>query len=258
MKKIVLFFIIISAAVASVCTAAAQSSEGLPMLFNDPSDQTLPAVNDEMIGVLVSNLDNLFPITSQRQIFVEPEQAVFSDVGDETVVRMETDLGKRNIMIFANSDSVHDYSAYTKINEAYPTDFQLTMDVTVQDVYPESQGGCFIGFTNYGVSAFSNAEGAVTVQLLIDGQTAEIYAKAYEDASGSRLSLGEMNRSSCKLSILHLTEHTYVFVNGSYMGQYHDGKAGPFQMIYGATVFTEGDTANCQFDNMVVRKVYNQ
>ena len=35
----------------------------------------LPMVREEMIQVLIDNLENLFPISSQRQIFVNPEEA---------------------------------------------------------------------------------------------------------------------------------------------------------------------------------------
>jgi len=217
----------------------------------------LPMVREEMIQVLIDNLENLFPISSQRQIFVNPEEAIYSDVGDETVVRMGTEMGKRNILIFANADSVRDYSGFTKIDDAYPTDFQMTMDVTVEDVFPGAEGGCFVGFTNYGVSAFSKENGALMVQLYTDGKNAGLFVKRSGEPSGEHMVISSNVRKTVRLSILHLTEHTYMFINGNYAGQFHDGKSGPFQLIYGATVFTNGDTANCTFDNLAVRKAYN-
>lgn len=240
--------------VCLVSSVYAEEPDGAYLLL----DPKLPLVSDEMIKILSENLENIFPISSQRQNFTNPAEALYSDAGMDTVIRMETALGKRNILIFANADSVHDYSGFTKIDDEFPTDFQFTMDVTVNDVYPEKQGGCFIGFTNYGVSAFSGADGAISVQLLITGKSAEIYVRGQDKDSGEHLVLSDLNRTTSKLSIIHLTEHTYVFLNGTYAGQFHDGKAGPFQMIYGATVFTEGDTASCSFDNMLVKKVYKE
>lgn len=223
-----------------------------PILTDD-----LPMVSEEMVKVLIDNLDNFFPISSQRQIFVNPEEALYSDVGKETVVRMGTEMGKRNILIFANADSVRDYSGFTKIDDAYPTDFQMTMDVTVEDVFPGSEGGCFVGFTNYGISAFSGETGALMVQLYSDGKNAGLFVKRSGAPSGEHVVISSNVRKTVRLSILHLTEHTYMFINGNYAGQFHDGKSGPFQLIYGATVFANGDTANCTFDNLAVRKAYN-
>ena len=215
-------------------------------------------INDQMIEILTGNLSTLFPISSQKQNFMTPAEALYSDVGKETMVRMETESGVRNIAIYANADSIHDYSGVTTIDDAYPTDFQFTMDVTVRDIYPDAQGGCFIGFTDYGISDTPGHSDAEMIALSIDGLSAEMYVKKYEADSGSHYSLGEMVRNASKLSIVHLMGHTYVYINGRYLGQYHDGKTGGFQLIFGSSVYKDGDTASCTFDNLQIRKVSNQ
>ena len=216
-----------------------------------------PVVSEEMLDILINNLDRFFPITSLKEYFTEAVPVEYSDDGPDTVIRIGTNLGKRNILIFANADFVHDHSGFSRIDDLFPDNFQLTMDVTVNDVWPESKGGCFIGFTNYGVSAFSGTEGAEMVTLLTDGNEAELYVKNKAVDSGIHYSMGSITRNPSKLSIIHLTEHTYVFLNGQYAGQYHDGKSGPFQLIFGAAVFADGDTAGCTFDNLVLRKLSN-
>ena len=212
-------------------------------------------VSDEMTAMLSANLDNLFPLNSQKYNFMTPAEALYSDVGPRTVVRKKTGEGKRNILLIANADGVHEYLAYDGIDTAYPSNFMLTMDVTAADVFPQDQGGCFVGFTNQGVTAFSADDGGVAVNLVINGKTAELYIKEIYADAGRRISLGEMARESSKLSIIHLMGHTYAYINGKYMGQFHDGIKDGFRLIYGSAVYGEGDTAECIFDNLLIRKV---
>lgn len=212
-------------------------------------------VSDDMIEVLTQNLDNLFPITSMKQYFNEPEHALYSDDGMETVIEIANDQGKRNIRIFANADGEHDHMAYDAIDDGYPIDFQMTMDVTIHDTWPMGQGGCFVGFTSYGVSAFHDEDGAETIALLSDAKNTEIYFKTHDTASGEHFPLETRGRETMKLSILHLTGHTYVYIDNNYAGQLHDGLEGPFRMLYGAALFENGDSASCSFDNLAVRKL---
>ncbi len=218
-------------------------------------DEAGPLVSQNMINILNANLENLFPITSQKIYFSAPEEAKYSDVGAETAVRIGTEDGKRYITLVANADGVREYSAFTGITEAYPTNFQITADVSLQDVYPEGSGGCFVGFTNYGISAYTAEDGAGQVVLLLNGQGAEIYICPQGAESGSHFIISETSRWSGKLSLIHLLGHTYAYFNGTYLGQYHDGVKGPVQLIYGASTFGGGDIASCSFDNLVVKKV---
>ena len=247
MKQI--YMLLLCLCFAVLCVSMVSAQEGTDKAV-DPN-----MVSEEMIGILTANLDNLFPLNSQKYNFMTPAEALYSDVGTQTVVRKKTGEGKRNILLIANADGVHEYLAYDTIDTAYPNDFMLTMDVTAADVYPDKQGGCFVGFTNLGVSAFSAAEGAVAVSAVIDGKTVQIYVKEPDADAGTHISLGDLARQSSKLSIIHLTGHTYVYINGKFMGQYHDGIRGGLRMIYGSAVFTEGDTAECTFDNLLIRTV---
>ena len=207
-----------------------------------------------MLDILNANISNIFPITSQKVNFGEFEEPWYSDVGQQTVVRIGTEFGKKNIILYANADSVHDYLAYHKINDAYPSDFHMTMDVTINDAFPDKQAGCFVGFTNYGITAFKEADAPTEVVYLINGQESDIFTKGHFAASGTHHIVADTPRRSGKLTIAHLMGHTFVYVNGSYVGQYHDGMKGPLQLIFGAAVFSEGDTADCTFDNLVIRK----
>ena len=214
-----------------------------------------PAVEQTMLDILNTNISNIFPITSQKVNFGEFEEPWYSDVGPQTVVRIGTEFGKKNMILYANADSVHDYLAYHKINDAYPSDFHMTMDVTINDAFPDKQAGCFVGFTNYGITAYKEADAPTEVVYLINGQESDIFTKGHFAASGTHHIVAETLRTSGKLTIAHLMGHTFVYVNGNYVGQYHDGLKGPLQLIFGAAVFSEGDTADCTFDNLVIRKV---
>ena len=213
-----------------------------------------PAVEQTMLDILNANISNIFPITSQKVNFGEFEEPWYSDVGQQTVVRIGTEFGKKNIILYANADSVHDYLAYHKINDAYPSDFHMTMDVTINDAFPDKQAGCFVGFTNYGITAFNEADAPTEVIYLINGQESDIFSKGHFSVSGTHHIVADTSLRSGKLTIAHLMGHTFVYVNGSYVGQYHDGMKGPLQLIFGAAVFSEGDTADCTFDNLVIRK----
>ena len=226
----------------------------LPVSAYDEDPAAGPAVDQTMLDILNANIRNIFPITSQKVNFGEFEEPWYSDVGQQTVVRIGTEFGKKNIILYANADSVHDYLAYHKINDAYPSDFHMTMDVTINDAFPDKQAGCFVGFTNYGITAFKEADAPTEVVYLINGQESDIFTKGHFAASGTHHIVADTPRRSGKLTIAHLMGHTFVYVNGSYVGQYHDGMKGPLQLIFGAAVFSEGDTADCTFDNLVIRK----
>ena len=225
-------------------------------VFADGEDPAAePAVKQTMLDILNANISNIFPITSQKENFGEFEEPWYSDVGSQTVVRTGTEFGKKNIILYANADSVHDYLAYNKINDAYPSDFHMTMDVTINDAFPDKQAGCFVGFTNYGITAFKEEDAPTEVIYLINGQESDIFSKGHFAPSGTHHIVAETPRRSGKITIAHLMGNTFVYINGSYVGQYHDGLKGPMQLIFGAAVFSEGDTADCTFDNLVIRKV---
>lgn len=259
MKKLILTICIQYILWMSAFTVCAEGVEGSSE--NTPErtgSSAVLTVSDEMIEILSENRDNLFPITSQKESYTEQTKPVFSDAGSETFVCTSTNSGRRNIALFANLDQVHDYNAYSMITNEFPSNFQMTMDVTINDIYPKAEGGCFIGFTNEGVIDYGEDEENILVSALINGAEAQLYVKYAEDEAGTHYSLLQTPRNFMKLTIIHLTGHTYVYVNENYAGQFHDGLAGPFQMVFGASVTPNGDTANCSFDNLVVRKVTNR
>ena len=231
---------------------SALAAEGeSPFLGPDPERK----VDETMLEILNGNLDNLFGIYAVKEYFNPPQETLYSDDGGETIIEIGNDEGKRNIRMFANADSVHDHIAYEPIDDAYLKNFMLTMDVTVRDAWPKGQGGCFVGFTNYGVSAYHGRDGAQTVALVSDGMNTEIYAKNRDLDAGEHFALETGGKEKAKFSVVHLTGHTYVYIDGKYAGQLHDGQDGPFRMLYGAALFTEGDSAYCTFDNMIIRKL---
>lgn len=212
-------------------------------------------VSDEMLEILDLNLDNLFPITVKREYFNEPHEMIYSEDDPSTIIGIRNARGSRDIRIFANADSIHDHMAYETIDEDFQTDFQITLDLVIKDTWPVGEGGCFIGFTNYGVSAFTAEDGEATIGLVSDAKNIEFYVKSRSAASGKHYPLQGRGRDTMKISLIHLTGHTYVYVEGSYFGQLHDGLDGPFQLLYGAVLFENGDSASCSFDNMIIRKL---
>lgn len=215
-------------------------------------------VSDEMINVLVKELLSLFPINSQKEYFSDPAEDLYSDDGPNTVIQIGTDRGKQHVALYTNTDTVKDHTAYVPIDTGYFTDFQFSMDVTVDDVFPSGEGGCFIGFTNYGITAFNEKQDPVSVSLVLNSKGTEVYAKHKYQNTGDHYQVNTNSRMMSKLTVIHLRNHTYLFVDGVYAGQFHDGKDGPFRLIYGSYVYANGETASCYFDNLLIKKVSSE
>ncbi len=228
------------------------SQEGL-------SKQSEQKVSDQMLDVLVKNRDNLFPIRSLENEFSNIAAATYSDVGSATAVQTSTQDGQHNILMFANADSIHDYNVVTKLIAWNLQNFLFSMKVTLNDVYPKNQGGCFIGYTNEPVNAVKTEETVETISFLMSDSSVMLYVKEKEAKTGafSPISSSTGQGYQMKLTIVRLTGQTFFFLGDKFIGQHHDGNSGPFQLVYGTTVFANGDTANCSFDNLVVRKVVN-
>ena len=225
------------------------------------------ATSEDMVEVLQLNMDNIFPIRSLEDKFTTPVTATYSDVGKRTAVQTSNQDGMRHILLFANADSIHDYNVVTKINAGNLQNFMFTMEILVNDVYPANQGGCFIGYTNTTTSAVQTEE-ATMIGLLVNDKGAGFYNKPQTSDSGSYAELSYPSPSyrftqtgtpyySYKLTLIRLTGQTFAYVNDKYIGQFNDNSSGPYQLVYGTTVFNEGDTASCSFDNLAVRKVLN-
>ena len=115
-----------------------------------------------------------------------------------------------------------------------------------------------MGFTNDDILGKTDNDNEQTILLLLTGQYIELYVRKNGDDSGIGYYVAKSENTNVRLSIIHLMEHTYLFVDDVLMGEFPDGASGPFQLMYGPMVFADGDTAACSFDNITVRKVTNQ
>ena len=236
---------------------SAPTNEPTPEPAVTPEPVTDPnVVSDQMIEVMTDNIDNIFVIRGLEDVFNTPMAAQYSDVGNATVVETSNQDGIRNISLYANADNVHDYSSVAKLNAGNLQNFFYYMDVQVNDIYPAGSGGCFIGYTNETTSAVQEEE-VKTIGLLVDGDNAEFYIKGKDADSGEHIQIKRSEDDSYSLVLVRFTGQTFAYVNGYYAGQYHDGLSGPFQLVYGTTVFSNGDNALCGFDNLYIRKVTN-
>ena len=223
----------------------------------DPEPVTDPnVVSDQMIEVMTDNIDNIFVIRGLEDVFNTPMAAQYSDVGNATVVETSNQDGIRNISLYANADNVHDYSSVTKLNAGNLQNFFYYMEVRVNDIYPSGSGGCFIGYTNESTSAVQT-EDVKTIGLLVDGDNAEFYIKGKDADSGEHIPIQRSESDTYDLVLVRFTGQTFAYVNGWYAGQFHDDLSGPFQLVYGSSVFSDGDNALCGFDNLIIRKVTN-
>ena len=213
-------------------------------------------ISPEMIEFLSSNLENVFPLQSLKESFITPVIPMYSDFGPDTAVQTRTREGQQTIRLFVNSDSVHEYNSLFTVNSGNLKNFMFTMDVTIEDVFPAGQGGCFIGYKNDSVTAYAK-EDAALVALLANPQGVEFYRKDNRADSGTHTPISESMQHSYKLTVIRLTGLTFALIDGKFAGQFYDNEEGPFQLVYGSAVFKDGDTASCSFDNLAVRKVNN-
>ena len=237
------------------------TSEPTDVPTDEPAETPEPVadtnvVSDQMIDVMAENIENIFVIRGLEEPFNNPMPSQYSDVGAATVVDISNQDGMRNISLYANADNVHDYSSVAKLNAGNLQNFYYEMEVKVNDVYPAETGGCFIGYTNQTTSAVQT-EDVKTISLLVDGDNAEFYVKGNEADSGEHIQLERSSGRSNTLVLIRFTGQTFAYVNGYYAGQFHDDLSGPFQLVYGSTVFSDGDNALCSFDNLIIRKVTN-
>ncbi len=211
-------------------------------------------VSDEMAVFFTENLDNIFPIQSLKEAYTSVVLPIYTNVGPGTGVQARTREGKQTFRLYANPDSVHEYVYTNTINAGNLRNFMFSMDVTIGDVNPIDQGGCFIGYENKSVTAFKNEE-ARLVAFVINPGSAEFYTKAENGESGSRTQITSNGTFTAKLTLIRLTGLTFAFLGDAYIGQFYDNNEGPFQLVFGSALYKDGDTAVCSFDNMAVRKV---
>jgi hypothetical protein len=209
---------------------------------NAPDD---PRVNPEAILTRIS----------QKELFIDPKSVSFSDIGPGTMVQTWDEFGKRNMVLFVNTDGVHDRIASAAMDREFPDNFQLTMDVTVNDVFPKNQGGCYIGFSNEKTASSADPAEINTILFLLNEEGAELCIKSGESDTCTRNFVSRPEKKEAKLSVVHYLENTYLFIDDIYIGQYHDAMNDYFELMYGPVVFADGDTADCSFDNLMVRRM---
>lgn len=246
MKKTVLLLLLLLLLLCSVYPICAEDE-----LPEEPGIR----VSDEIVRVVNANLENLFPISSRIEKFTTPQKPVFYEFGIDAFMRTRIESGKKYMVTVANPDGVHDIIGMEQVTEGHYANFQLSMEIRVNDAYPKDQAGCFIGFTNKDLLPSAAEANEEMILLYTNGNGADAYVKKEGELSGKKLGLGAGAGSNAKLSIIHLTGTTFFYVNGVFVGQYYDGFAGPFVMLYGSAVFSGGDIADCTFDNLQIRKV---
>ncbi len=206
----------------------------------------------EVSDVLQFDHESFFPIRILDDSFSKQVDAVLKYVDDDSVMRIISEYGSQDIDFFVNSDMIHDHIGRINFDKEYPKNFEISTDVIARDVYPKSRGGCYIGFSEKGMS--KNAD-AAEYFFVIDGQSVMLYYKTVGSSSGRVFPVASVSEGPVRIAVTHLTGHIFFWVNDVCVGQYHDGKSGNFRLSYGAVTFSGGETACCSFDNLLVRKV---
>lgn len=211
-------------------------------------------LSEEMIRVISDNLDNFFPLASITEPFETKGAAVRGNIGPETATESGTANGTRNLLLYANPDEVTEYGFIEKPNSGNLKNFYYSMDVTRNDLYPGDGGGCFIGYMNEFIPGISAEEPVESVYLIVsDAIYLEI--RGAEETRGTRTKLADLTNDRVNLLIIRLTGETLFYADGEFIGNYSDGKKGPFQLRYGNEAFVTGEVVDCSFDNLTVRKV---
>ncbi len=213
-----------------------------------------PVVSSKMVEVIQNNREKLFPISLVDDIYSDQVDALLYHIGEDGIMRVVTEFGQQDIDMFVNTDLTHDHLGKIYFDGEYPENFEISADVTVRDVYPRKQGGCYVGFTDNGMTVDRNTDEFLFV---FDGDFGMLYNKKAGMDTGNVLFDNPFSKKTARITISHLTGHTFVFIDGFCVGQYHDGKSGPLRISYGVVTFAEGKTACCSFDNLSVRKVGN-
>ena len=210
-------------------------------------------LSEEMVRVVSDNLDNFFPLSSISEGFATKSQPVRGNIGPETATEVSTN-GTRNILLYANPNGATEYVLEEKVNAGNLKNFYYELDVIPNDIYPNGGGGCYIGYVNEFIPGVSTEE-PVSATMLVISDAVYLESRGTESEPGSREKLADFSGGQAKLRIIRLTGETLFYMNGKLIGVYHDGQTGPFQLRFGAEAFTNGEIADCSFDNLAVRKV---
>ncbi len=210
-------------------------------------------LSEEAIRIVNENLDNFFPITMLEEKYDRKAPSLFGNLGPDTATETNTN-DTRNLLLFANPDGVSAYGLTEKVNVRSSKNFYYSADITPNDLYPQSESGCYIGYINDNPSYNAEKEPVKTTSLVLSDA---IYLESRSDEGlvSERKKLADLQNPQTNLMIVRLAGETLLFADGELIGTYHDELNGPFSLRYGAVVYAEGEVADCSFDNLTVREV---
>lgn len=214
---------------------------------------TAQELSKDIIDIVSDNKDNFFPISAIKEQYANKTTVVRSNIGPETATETSTN-GTRNILLYANPDGKSEYSLFDKVNAGNLKNFYYSIDVLKNEIYPDNGGGCYIGYINEFTVGSSADDPVRTISLILsDGIYLE--TKDVNTEFSERIKLSGMKNGKLNLLIIRMTGETLFYADGNYIGSYHDGLNGPFQLRYGTKAFSNGEIADCSFDNLIIRKV---
>ena len=208
-------------------------------------------VRKEITNLLLTDHESFFPIRIVNNSFSQQVDAVLKNIDSVSIMRVVSEYGQQDIDLFVNTDMIHDHIGKINFDLDYPKNFEISADVNVRDVYPQSRGGCYIGFSSKDMS--NNAE-AAEYYFITDGRNVMFYYKP-ENNSSEVFPVDSVPDGIIKIAVTHLTGHVFLWVNDVCVGQFHDGEYGKLRLSYGALTLSDGETACCSFDNLSIRKV---
>ncbi len=221
--------------------------------LNSAASVRAEEISEEMIGVITENLDNFFPLNTKKETFDLPVGESRGNIGPATALITGTSDGTRNILLYVNTDGQTGYLYEEKLNTGNLKNFYYSIDVTVNDIYPAGEGGCGVGYVNDSLGYSTDSEIMSAGLLISDAVYMEIHDKGSGEKTLTRVAPLENNEIN--LTIVRLMGETFFYADETFVGHFHDGKQGPFQLFYSTEAFSSGESAECSFDNITVRKV---
>lgn len=247
MKRFVLPFLFLFLIVLlTPCGIRAQEENQLDILeITDDMVQSVP-----YLKLLQHNWLNLFPISAQKNDFKvkQPEQRLYTTVGD---LRTQVDNEVQYVSLTLKPDGVTENDGMQRIQGAGNLEsFFVTMNVNTKFIEPKRYGGCYLGYIN-------EVTGRKIFAGVMNGSPyIEVKEKNAVEGQRYRIKL-DSNIDSAKLTLIRIFDTTFVLVDDKIVRQFKDGDDGKFQLIYGPVLYRDGETAQCTFDDLYLRKVVN-
>lgn len=142
--------------------------------------------------------------------------------------------------------------------------FYISVDVNPVSIYPSGKGACRLVYSNIGETSktnFSETVFAVNDKgLSAKVSTTEIEFEVPltipENTAGEAADADV--ETGTRLEIIRYFGHTFFFSDGVYLGQTEDGLDNRMMVSLQPYLELGGEYAGCEFDNLVIRKVYDQ